>query len=176
VNANDAALTGLTTNQTGSTVADPAPNAPANPGFDLVLEAAAGSALGSCGARYTLTISAIDPTTARQAWPAQAHRQAPGAASGWELSGPGPDYQCTQAFPVTIPGGAGGPLAATSCSTRPPWSATAPRSSPSSAATHSCSSNPRARPDSSAPPHHGEPATYKQRRVGDIEPGLGCGR
>jgi hypothetical protein len=112
VNANDAA-------QTGSTVADPAPNAPANPGFDLVLEAAAGSALGSCGARYTLTISAIDLTTARQAWPAQAHRQAPGAASGWELSGPGPDYQCIQTFPVTIPGGAGGPLAATSCGTWP---------------------------------------------------------
>ena len=104
MNANDAA-------QTGSTVADPAPNAPANPGFDLVLEAAAGSAPGSCGARYTLTISAIDLTTARQAWPAQAHRQAVDAASGWELSGPGPDYQCTQTFPVTIPGGAGGPLA-----------------------------------------------------------------
>jgi hypothetical protein len=82
VTANDAALTGLTTAHTGSTVADPAPNAPANPGFDLVLEAAAGSALGSCGARYTLTISAIDLTTARQAWPAQAHRQAFDAASG----------------------------------------------------------------------------------------------
>ena len=63
MNANDATLTVLTTAQTGSTVADTAPNAPANPGFDLVVEAAAGSALGSSGAPYTLTISAIDLTT-----------------------------------------------------------------------------------------------------------------
>jgi hypothetical protein len=47
VNANDATLTALTTAQTGSTVADTAPNAPASPGFDLILQAAAGSALGS---------------------------------------------------------------------------------------------------------------------------------
>ena len=111
MNANDAALTGLTTARTGSTVAGPAPNAPAGPGFDPVLAAAAGSALGSCGARYTLTTSAIDLTTARQARPAQAHRQAFDAASGWEPSGPGPDHQCIQTFPVTIPGGAGGPRA-----------------------------------------------------------------
>jgi hypothetical protein len=45
VNANDATLTALTTAQTGST----APYAPANPGFDLILGAAAGSALGSSG-------------------------------------------------------------------------------------------------------------------------------
>ena len=76
MNANDATLTALTAAQTGSTVADHAPNAPANPGFDLILGAAAGSALGSCGARYTLTISAIDLTTATQAWPARACQQA----------------------------------------------------------------------------------------------------
>jgi hypothetical protein len=111
VNANDATLTGLTTAQTGSTVADTAPNAPANPGFDLVLGAAVGSALGSCGACYTLTISAIDLTTATQAWPARTCRQAFDPGHGRELSGPGPDYRCTQIFPVTIPGGAGGPLA-----------------------------------------------------------------
>jgi hypothetical protein len=111
VNANHATLTGRTTAHTGSTVADPAPNAPANPGFDPVLETAAGSAPGSCGARYTPTNSAIDPTTTRQAWPAQAHRQALDPGHGWELSGPGPDHQCTQTFPVTIPGRAGGPLA-----------------------------------------------------------------
>src|SRR5690348_8831960 len=56
VNANDATLTSLATAQTGSRVADTTPNAPANPGFDLVLEAVAGSALGSSGAPYTLTI------------------------------------------------------------------------------------------------------------------------
>ena len=111
MNANDATLTALTTAQTGSTVADTAPNAPANPGFDLVLHAAAGSALGSCGARYTLTISAIDLTAASQAWPARTCQQAFDPGHGWQLSGTGPDYQCTQTFPVTIPGGVGGPLA-----------------------------------------------------------------
>ena len=111
MNANDATLTALTTAKTGSTVADPAPNAPANPGFDLILHAAAGSALGSCGARYTLTISAIDLTTATQAWPARTCQQAFDPGHGWELNGPGPDYQCTQTFAVTISGGAGGPLA-----------------------------------------------------------------
>ena len=111
MNANGATLTALTTAQTGSTVADTAPNAPANPGFDLVLEAAAGSALRSCGARYTLTISAIDLTTATQAWPAQARQQAFDPGHGWAISGPGPDYQCHQTFPITVPGGPGGPLA-----------------------------------------------------------------
>ena len=76
MNANDAALTGLTTAHTGSTVAGPAPNAPANPRFDLVPEAAAGSALGSCGARYTLTISAIDLTAVTQGWPTRTLHQA----------------------------------------------------------------------------------------------------
>jgi hypothetical protein len=111
VNANDAILTGLTTAHTGSTVADPAPNAPANPGFDLILEAAAGSALGSCGACYTLTISAIDLTTATQAWPARTCQQAFDSGHGWALSGTGPDYQCRQIFAVTVPGRVGGPLA-----------------------------------------------------------------
>src|SRR6516225_1731910 len=68
VNANDATLTELATAQRGSTVADTAPNAPANPSFDLVLRAAAGSALGSSGARYTLTISAIDLTAVTPGW------------------------------------------------------------------------------------------------------------
>jgi len=112
VNANDATLTGLATAQTGSKVADSAPNAPANPGFDLVLHAAAGSALGSSGAPYTLTISAIDLTAVSQPWPPQTLDQAFDAASGWQLSGAGPDYQCTQSFPIAVPGGGpGGPLA-----------------------------------------------------------------
>ena len=112
MNANDAKLTGLATAQTGSRVADNTPNAPANPGFDLVLHAAAGSALGSSGAPYTLTISAIDLTTVSQPWPVQTLHQAFDAASGWQLSGTGPDYQCTQIFPIAVPGGGpGGPLA-----------------------------------------------------------------
>jgi hypothetical protein len=112
VNANDALLTGLTTAQTGSMVKDTAPNAPANPDFDLILDAAAGSALGSSGAPYTLTISAIDLTTVTQPWPAQTYHQAFDTDHGWKLSGTGPDYQCTQTFPVTLRGQApGGPLA-----------------------------------------------------------------
>jgi hypothetical protein len=81
------------------------------PGFDLVLHAVAGSALGSSGAPYTLTISATDLTAATQAWPTHTHQQAFDPASGWALSGTGPDYQCAQTFPVPVPGGPGGPLA-----------------------------------------------------------------
>jgi hypothetical protein len=111
VNANDATLTELATAQTGSMVKDDAPNAPAGGGFDLILGAVAGSALGSSGAPYTLTISAIDLTAASQPWPPQILHQAFDAASGWKLSGTGPDYKCTQTIPHTIPGGPGGPLA-----------------------------------------------------------------
>ena len=111
VNANDATLTELATAQTGSMVNDDAPNAPAGGGFDLIIAAAAGSALGSSGAPYTLTISAIDLTAASQPWPPQILHQAFDAASGWKLSGTGPDYKCTQTIPHTIPGGPGGPLA-----------------------------------------------------------------
>lgn len=112
MNTNDATLTALTTAQTGSTVADTAPNAPASPSFDLIVQAAAGSALGSCGAPYTLTISVIDLTTLTQPWPTRTLHQAFDPSHGWQLSGAGPDYQCTQTFPVTVPGNApGGPLA-----------------------------------------------------------------
>ena len=112
MNANDATLTGLAAAQTGSRVGDTAPNAPANPGFDLILEAVAGSALGSSGAPYTLTISAIDLTAVSQPWPAQTLHQAFDTTSGWTLSGTGPDYQCSQVLGYAIPGGGpGGPLA-----------------------------------------------------------------
>ena len=112
MNANDAALTALAPAQTGSTVADTSPNAPANPGFDLVLQAAAGSGLGSSGAPYTLTLSAVDLTTLTQPWPTRTLHQAFNPAHGWALSGTGPHYQCTQALPITLPGSApGGPLA-----------------------------------------------------------------
>ena len=69
MNANDATLTELATAQSGSMVKDDAPNAPAGGGFDLIIGAVAGSALGSSGAPYTLTISAIDLTTVSQPWP-----------------------------------------------------------------------------------------------------------
>jgi hypothetical protein len=112
VNANDATLTELATAQSGSMVADTAPNAPASASFDLVLRAVAGSALGSSGAPYTLAINAIDLTSVSQGWPTLTYHQAFDAANGWELSGAGPDYQCTQTVAVAVPGGGpGGPLA-----------------------------------------------------------------
>jgi hypothetical protein len=112
MNANDAMLTTVATAQTGSPVADTAPNAPASASFDLIIRAAAGSALGSSGAPYTLTISAIDLTAVSQGWPTQTLHQAFDAANGWKLSATGPDYQCTQTVPVRVPGGGpGGPLA-----------------------------------------------------------------
>ena len=111
MNANDAMLTGLTTAHTGSTVKDNAPNAPADASFDLVVEAVVGSALGNSGAPYCLTISGIDPTAVSQPWPPQMFRQAFDPVTGWTLSGAGPDYRCSQAFPIAVPGGPGGPLA-----------------------------------------------------------------
>jgi len=112
MNANDAALTVVATAQTGSTVADTAPNAPANSGFDLIVHVVAGSGLGSSGAPYTLTLSAIDLTTLTQPWPTRTLCQAFDPAHGWALSGTGPHYQCSQTLPITIPGnGPGGPLA-----------------------------------------------------------------
>jgi hypothetical protein len=110
MNANDATLTRLAAAQTGSRVTDAAPNAPAS-GFDLVLEVAAGSALGGSGTPCNLTISAIDLTAVSQRWPAQAFRQAFDPASGWKLSGTGPDYEYSQVFGYTGLGGPGGPLA-----------------------------------------------------------------
>ena len=114
VNANDATLTELSTAHTGSMINDTAPNAPAASTFDLVLGAVAGSVLGSSGAPYTLTISAIDLTAVTQGWPTQTLHQAFDAANGWTLSGPGPgpDYRCIRTFAVPVPGGGpGGPLA-----------------------------------------------------------------
>jgi hypothetical protein len=112
MNANDAKLTELITAPSGSMVEDNAPNAPANGGFDLIVEAVAGSALGNSGAPYTLTISAIDLTAVNQPWPVTSLPQAFDTASGWKLSGTGPDYECTQTLAITVPGGGpGGPLA-----------------------------------------------------------------
>ena len=112
VNAHDATLTALATAHTGSTVPATAPNAPAAGTFDLILNAVAGSALGSSGTPYTLTISAIDLTAVTQGWPTRTLHQAFDTANGWTLSGTGPNYQCTQTITVPVPGGGpGGPLA-----------------------------------------------------------------
>ena len=112
MNANDATLTGLATAHTGGTAGHPAPNAPAAGSFDLILQAAAGSTLGNSGTPYTLTISAIDLTSVTQGWPTLTLHQSFDADNGWKPSGTGQGYQCTQTFPVPVPGGGpGGPLA-----------------------------------------------------------------
>ena len=112
MNANDAMLTELATVHTGSTAGHPAPNAPAASSFDLILQAAAGSALGNSGTPYTLTISAIDLTSVTQGWPTLTLHQSFDADNGWKPSGTGQGYQCTRTFPVPVPGGGpGGPLA-----------------------------------------------------------------
>lgn len=112
MNANDATLTGLAAAQSGSTAGHAAPNAPAAGSFDLILRAAAGSALGNSGTPYTLSISAIDLTAVTQGWPTLTLHQAFDAANGWTRNGTGPGYQCTQTVAVPVPGGGpGGPLA-----------------------------------------------------------------
>lgn len=111
MNAHLATLTGLATTHTGSTVGHHAPNAPGADSFDLIVQAAAGRALGNSGTPYTLSISAIDLTAVTQGWPTHTLHQAFDAANGWKLSGTGPDYQCTHTVAVPVPGGIGGPLA-----------------------------------------------------------------
>src|SRR5262249_3768444 len=91
--------------------ATPPPDPPPTPASTPLPPASPGSALATCGASYPLPISAIDPPPPPQAWPARTCRQAFDPGHGWALSGTGPDYQCRQTFPVTVPGGAGGPLA-----------------------------------------------------------------
>ena len=85
----DATLTELASAQSGSMVADTAPNAPANGSFDLV-KGVAGSALGSSGARYALTISAVDLTEVSQPWPTQTLSPGLRCCQRVELSGTGP--------------------------------------------------------------------------------------
>jgi hypothetical protein len=67
VKANDAKLVVLFTAQRGSEIEDDVPNTPGRgqepaTAFDLLLEAAAGSVLGSSGAHYSLTATCIDET------------------------------------------------------------------------------------------------------------------
>lgn len=110
MNDNDAQLTDLITAQSNSTVENTAPNAPGAPGFDLVIEAVAGSAVGNSGAPYTLNVSVMDltavaPADLVPAIPAQFFN----TVTGWNQNGS--EFEYSQTFPVTIPltGGAGSP-------------------------------------------------------------------
>jgi hypothetical protein len=109
LNDNDAKLTDLITAQSGSTVEDNAPNAPAQPGFDLVVEAVAGHAIGNGGGPYTLTITAIDLTTVAAAPALQPviPAQSFDLGTGWKPNGL--DFVYNNTFPIAAP--AGGPFA-----------------------------------------------------------------
>lgn len=103
MNDNDAYLTELTTAQLGSTVEDNAPNANNPPSFNLVVEAVAGHAVGSSGAPYTLTITAVDLTTVT---PATALN--PGGPLTQTFTAPtwvpdGTDFVSSQTFPISVP-------------------------------------------------------------------------
>jgi hypothetical protein len=94
---------------------------PAAGSFDLIRQAAGGSAPGGSGTPCTLTISAIDLTSVTQGWPALTLHQSFDAASGRKPGGTGQGYQCTQALPVPVPGSP--PAArwpATRCNAWPP--------------------------------------------------------
>jgi hypothetical protein len=115
MNANDAMLTGLITAQAGSSVLDAAPNAPANPTFDLIIEGVAGSVVGNSDAPYDLRISALDLTAgglAEAIIPPPPPLAAFNVGSGWALSGTGPNYQFAATINIAIPPPVpGGPLA-----------------------------------------------------------------
>jgi len=65
MNGNDARIVRLFSARTDGLVEDNTPNAssPVATGFDLILQAKAGSILGDSGANYTLTIIAINDDT-----------------------------------------------------------------------------------------------------------------
>jgi hypothetical protein len=109
MNANDAMLTQLFTAQTGSKVPDNAPNAN-NPGnFDLVVEGVAGSVIGNSAQPYTLTITAIDLTTVA---PPSTSINPTGNPFSQTFTTPtwtasGIDFESTQPFTISVPGGGG---------------------------------------------------------------------
>jgi hypothetical protein len=90
VNAHHATLTVLATAHTGSKVHGHAPRAPAGGGFDLIVAAAVGGALGNSAAPGTRTINATSLATVSQPWPPQILHPAFDAASRWKPSGAGP--------------------------------------------------------------------------------------
>jgi hypothetical protein len=111
MNDNDAMLTGLKTAESGSTVENNAPNA-TNPGnFQLVLEGAAGNAVGNSGQPYTLSITAIDLTTVTPAAiavtgnPLSQSFSTSGAGAVWVKNGT--DFTTNQTFNISVPGGGG---------------------------------------------------------------------
>jgi hypothetical protein len=108
VNANDAQMTELLTANTGSTVENQTPNAPApgQPKFEVVLEAVAGSAIGGSGAPYTLTVTAMDLTDVKAAPalnPTIANPQHFDVPAGWKPNGL--DFEYSKSFSITVPAG-----------------------------------------------------------------------
>src|SRR5215831_4655934 len=117
LNSNEAKLTGLYVVQVGSWVQDDCPNAPA-PGqppasqFDLVLEARAGVNIGSCGAPYSLVITASDETTVQAvaAMSLTLPLQAFDSADGWKPTPNHTAFVNTRRFTIDVPAGMKGHL------------------------------------------------------------------
>jgi hypothetical protein len=117
--ANDSELTRLITVHTGGSVEDPAPNTPPAAGppettFDLLVEGVAGNVVGSSGAPYTLTITAVDLTAGAGApglKPAGGGVNTPNgqsfSAADWHASGPA-EFVTDQRFNIHVPGGVSG--------------------------------------------------------------------
>ncbi len=110
MNSNDARIADLFTVASGGLVQDETPNAGSPPAtaFDLILQAEAGSVLGSSGATYTLNITAVDENNGGvvaglnpPAEPAGGFSETFNSAGGWEASAG--DFVKTQ--PATTAGG-----------------------------------------------------------------------
>jgi hypothetical protein len=107
MNDNDARLTRAYTAVTGSTVEEDIPDQPdagepADPNFDLFVQAAAGNAIGNSGTPYALTITGVNMT--RQVVVPQLSsvaNEAFNAANGWSSSGD--DFVKTQNITFALP-------------------------------------------------------------------------
>jgi hypothetical protein len=113
--ANDAELTDLYAASTGLDVADSEPNtgAPGQPpaaSFDLHLEAVAGNVIGNGAANYTLTLTAIDDTTAapNNAMSVGPLNQQFNAGNGWNQGGAAGNFFKEQVIPIAVPAGVTG--------------------------------------------------------------------
>jgi len=108
MNVNDAKLTRVYTAVTGGTVEEDIPDQPdagepADPNFDLFIEAAAGNDVGTSGTPYTLTITAVNETK-QVVLPgpySAVLNQAFDAANGWASNGD--DFVKTQSITLPVP-------------------------------------------------------------------------
>lgn len=106
---NDAEFTALYSASTGLDIEDNEPNSPAAGGtpsltFDLQSELVAGNAIGSSGATYILTLTAIDDTlAAEESTMSLVFNQKFDAVDGWIASGPAGNFSKKQKDVIQVP-------------------------------------------------------------------------